>query len=124
MPIAYTQNGKELVANLAPGVTPEQAAKAMNLTPGAWRVISDEEAADLQKPTPEEADVQRIAEIDARLGELDRKSIRSLRAIAQGVDTGTDHAMLSFIVDESAGLREERYGLAQAQCPETEKHAE
>ena len=54
MPIAYTQDNKEYVANLAPGVTPEQAAKAMKLAPGTWRVITQEEATALQKPTPEE----------------------------------------------------------------------
>jgi hypothetical protein len=52
--IAYTQDNKTLVANLAPGVTPEQAAQAMNLAPGTWRVITAEEAVELQRPTPEE----------------------------------------------------------------------
>jgi hypothetical protein len=54
--IAYTDTntGKTLVANLAPGVTPEQAAAAMNLAPGSWRIVTPEEAAELQAPTPEE----------------------------------------------------------------------
>jgi len=70
MPIAYTQNEKTLVAHLAPGITPEQAATVMNLEPGTWWGITEQEAAELQnppEPTPEEIKAQIMDAIQARL---------------------------------------------------------
>ena len=57
MSISYIDSAtdKVLVANLAVDISPEDAADAMNLAPGAWREITDEEAAELQQPTLEEA---------------------------------------------------------------------
>ena len=52
------------------GVTPERAAAAHHLTPGTWREITDEEAAELQAPTPEELAAARIAAIKAQLSAL------------------------------------------------------
>lgn len=55
MPILYeSETGKTLVAHLAKGVTPELAANIMGLESGTWREITDEEAVELQQPTPEE----------------------------------------------------------------------
>ena len=49
--IKYTDaTGKTLLASIAPGVTPAQAAQAMGLT--AWEEITATEAAELQKPEP------------------------------------------------------------------------
>jgi len=63
MPITYLdpETGYPIVAQLAPGVSAEQAAEAMNLQPGTWREITDEEAAELQQPTPEEIAEQEAA---------------------------------------------------------------
>ena len=53
MPIKYTDvTGKVLVASIAPGITPAQAAFAMGLT--EWKEITETEAAELQKPSVEE----------------------------------------------------------------------
>ena len=55
MPITYKDSSnKDLIAHLAPGVTPVEAAEAMHLADGTWREITEAEAAELQKPTPEE----------------------------------------------------------------------
>jgi len=72
MPITYTdaQNGKTKVVDVGPGFTPEQAAATMHLAPGTWRVITPEEAAELQKPSAEELTAARRAEIMARLDAL------------------------------------------------------
>jgi len=46
-------------------MTAGQAAEVMGLPPESWREITDEEAAELQQLTPEEALQQKIAVIDA-----------------------------------------------------------
>ena len=57
--LKYNSDGRILVAHLAPGLTPEQAAQAMGLAAGSWQVITAEEAAELQKPTAQEIAGQR-----------------------------------------------------------------
>ena len=71
MQIAYTQDNKTLVANIASGIKPEQAVKAMGLADDAWRVIDAEEAAELQKPTSDELATQARTERDALLTACD-----------------------------------------------------
>jgi hypothetical protein len=79
MPIAYTDTltGRILVewpgfVSISPGpgparpLKPEELAAILKLAPGTWRIVTAEEAAELQKPTPEE----RRAEIRARLEAL------------------------------------------------------
>jgi len=63
MSIAYidAHTGRERVINLVPGIAAAQAAKAFGLAPGAWREITYAEAAELQKPTPEEIAAQEAA---------------------------------------------------------------
>ena len=72
MPITYTdaQNGKTEVVDVGPGFTPVYIAATLKLAPGSWREITDEEAADLQKPSAEELTAARRAEIMARLDAL------------------------------------------------------
>jgi len=70
MPIACTINDKTFVAYLGLETAPEQAAAATKLAPGSWREITDEEAAELQKPSAEELTAARRAEIMARLDAL------------------------------------------------------
>ena len=68
MPITYKDEAnKDLIAHLAPGVTAAQAAEAMNLAPGTWREITEAEAAELQKPTPEEQQAALLAEFVAAI---------------------------------------------------------
>ena len=110
MQIAYrnsTESGavseREYVANLAPGVTPEQAAQAMNLAPGTWRVITQEEAAELQKPTREE-------EIKAAISALEFSvSERTKRGASLGKPD--DVARLQAVEDQITALRDELAGL-------------
>jgi hypothetical protein len=112
MPIKYTDTtGKTLVAHLAPGVTPAQAAQAMGLADGAWQEITAGQAAQLQQPTPEEIAAARKAEILARLAEIDAASVRPLRAIAQGDAVQADHDKLAALDNEAAELRAELVGL-------------
>ncbi len=68
MPITYKdETNKDLIAHLAPGVTAAQAAEAMNLAPGTWREITEAEAAELQKPTPEEQQATLLATFTAAI---------------------------------------------------------
>lgn len=64
------------------------------------------------EPTEEEKRQVRIVSIDARLDEIDRESIRPLRAIADGSATGSDKAKLAALEQEAAARREERTQLA------------
>ena len=48
------ESGKTLVACVGADITAEQAALEMGLAKGTWMEITPEEAAELQKPTPEE----------------------------------------------------------------------
>jgi hypothetical protein len=112
MPIKYTDaTGKTLVAHIAPGVTPAQAAQAMGLAAGTWQEITAEQAAVLQQPTPEELAAQRRAEILARLAVIDQESIRPLRAAANSESTDFDVDKLAALDAEAAGLRLELSGL-------------
>jgi hypothetical protein len=72
MPIKYTDtSGKTLVAHLAPGVTPAQAAQAMGLAGGSWQEITAAQAEALQQPTAEELGVAARAKRDALLASSD-----------------------------------------------------
>ena len=59
--IKYLLHGKTLVASIAPGVTPAQAAQAMGLT--EWAEITAAEAVELQKPAPPTLDQARLAKL-------------------------------------------------------------
>lgn len=127
--IAYTdtQSGRTLVANLASGVNPEQAAAVMNLTPGTWRMVTPEEAAQLQAPTPEELAGQRIAAIHSRFDELDRKSARpfrtALRALLEGEQANEKDIQRLLEIDaEAEALRTELAGLMPAQRPSSPEY--
>lgn len=63
MHIAYLEGNQELVASVAPGLTAQQAAEAMGLSPGTWREITDAEAAALQAPTLAEARTAKLSEV-------------------------------------------------------------
>jgi len=85
----------------------EKAAKLLGWPSGTWRVITPEEAAALQAPTPEELAARRIAEIRARLSEIDAQSIRPSRAINNGTATDDDRARLAGLESEAEALRAE-----------------
>ena len=61
MLIKYQKDNKTLVASIAPGVTPAQAADAMGLA--EWEEIAAEEAAELQRPEPPTLDQTRLAKL-------------------------------------------------------------
>ena len=61
----------------------------------------------LPEPTAE----QRLAEIAARLTEIDLTSVRPLRAIAQGAATAYDHEKLAALEAEAEELRAEQAAL-------------
>jgi hypothetical protein len=63
------------------------------------------------QPTPEDIAAIRKAEIYARLDEIDRVSIRPLRAIAEGTATEDDHALLAALEVEAVKLRKELQNL-------------
>ena len=112
MPIAYAgPDGQTLIAHLAPGVTPAQAARALGLAPGAWRVIADEDAAALQRPT-ELAEMRR-AEIKAELAKIDQQSLRALRALARNPALAADQAKLARLETRAEELRAELAGLEE-----------
>jgi hypothetical protein len=58
-------------------------------------------------PSPEELAQARIAAIKAELEEIDRQSIRPLRAIAKGVATDEDTDKLAELEGRAEGLRAE-----------------
>ena len=110
MPIAYKDpTGQTLVAHLAPGVAPLQAARALNLAPKAWRVIAGEEAAELQRPV--ELAEDRRAEIKAELAQIDRLSLRPLRALVASPALADDQARLAKLETRAEKLRAELAGL-------------
>ena len=113
MLITYTSGDKVLVSSLSPDITAEAAARALGLAPGTWREITEEEAAELQKPTPEELAEQRKTEIRARLDALDLQSMRSVRALLKGTATDADTEKLAELEAEAAGLRAELTGLME-----------
>lgn len=73
--------------------------------------ITMAEVADLRAPTQEQLDQQRIAEIDARLKQIDAESVRPLRASLNGTATQYDTDRLAGLDSEAQGLRDERKGL-------------
>ena len=117
MIIAYTsaQTGQITIAKVGPGVTPERAAAAMNLAPGTWRVITPEEAAELQKPTAEEVAEARRKEIKAALEALD--DLYLPRRVLAGLALKDPYAEEQWAKHEAeaAPLRAELAGLAAAE---------
>jgi hypothetical protein len=67
--------------------------------------------ASAQAPTPEELAARRVAEIKARLNELDLQSIRPLRAITDGTADAEDREKLAAINAEIEMLRTEMQGV-------------
>lgn len=63
---------------------------------------------DPPEPTEAEIAAKRVAEIDARLAEIDAASVRPLRAIVAGDETEEDRAKLAALDAEAEALREER----------------
>ena len=108
---ADSETGQILVAVLAPGVGPESAARAMRLAPGAWREITAEEAALPLRPTEAEKIEARRAEVLAELAEIDRQSLRPLRAIVQGSAAEGEAAKLAGLEARAEKLRAELAGL-------------
>jgi len=70
--------------------------------------ITEAEKDVLLAPTQEEIEANRVAEIDARLSEIDILSIRSLRAKGNGRDSQADRDRLTQLDDEAITLRAER----------------
>ena len=62
-------------------------------------------------PTQAQLDEQRIAEINQRLTEIDKESIRALRATARGQSTQFDVNKLDTLETEAEALRTELGGL-------------
>jgi hypothetical protein len=56
-------------------------------------------------PAPELAKQAQISELERKLTEIDQKSVRPLRAIAQGVATDFDHAKLAELETQASELR-------------------
>ena len=73
-----------------------------------WREVEDG-----YTPPLSQGDIaaNRKSEILARLAEIDRESIRPLRAIADGNAVQADKDKLAALDTEAAGLREELAGL-------------
>ena len=113
MPIAYTdpKTGKTMIASVASGVAAELAATFMHLPAGSWRVVSDAEAEELQKPTPEELAAVRRAEILAELADIDRASIRALRSTTIDRAIAGDMDKLAALEFKAENLRAELAGL-------------
>ena len=72
------------------------------------------------KPTPEELAAQRKTEILSQLNGLDMASIRSIRAIFDGVATDDDRAKLHEIETEAGWLRAEMTILLNTNATENE----
>jgi len=66
----------------------------------------------LSYQTPEEIANARILEIDIRLDEIDRLSIRSLRSKSNGRGNSQDDTKLTELDDEAITLRAERETIA------------
>lgn len=64
-------------------------------------------------PTAKEARAARRAEINARLEEIDRESIRPLRAVTDGTSTACDMEKLRKLESEANSLRHEQTGLSE-----------
>lgn len=78
-------------------------------TDGQWQI--NRETGEISKhpfpPPPPPTLEQQIAEIHARLTEIDLESVRPLRAIAAGESTQADHDKLSALASEASALREQ-----------------
>jgi hypothetical protein len=115
--IAQMDSGGKLIApayGIAKGLASTRAASLLGLAEGAWREITDAEAAELQKPptpTAEALAAARMAEIHARMTQIDQELIRPLDARDEGTDTEYDAQKLAALRAEKRALREELAGL-------------
>ena len=97
------------------GVHALESADFANLLPTGCVEITEDEAAVLQQPS---STVVRVAEIDARLAEIDQLSARPAREIAlallagESVDSYTSEKLKALEI-EAAALRAERKSLAR-----------
>jgi len=73
----------------------------IKVTTKTGQQLTDEEVNQIVKDN-------RIAEIDARLDEIDRKSVRSMRKKSTGRDAQADRDKLLAFDDEADTLRDER----------------
>jgi len=81
--------------------------------PGKWR----DDGADWVEVTEEDIRATKIAEIHTALDDIDRHSVRPLRAIIKGVGTDEDTNRLAALEQEAEDLRVELAGLVSE--PET-----
>ena len=63
--------------------------------------------AEINTPTPEQLNQQRISEIKSELQRLDLESVRPLRAINAGTDTAEDRDKLAELDSQAEALRQE-----------------
>lgn len=66
-------------------------------------------------PAPEEIKAARIAEIRAELDNIDRRSVRPMRAIIRAPGTDEDRSVLAGLQARAEALREELAGLEEAE---------
>lgn len=92
-------------------VNPETGNREVYIkNPPPQGYLTEEEWAITQpKPIPsqEEINMRRVMEIHNRLYQIDQKSLRPLRAIAEKADTDEDHEILAELNNEAENLRVE-----------------
>jgi len=82
-------------------------------TPEEWAAAHPEP--EPEPPTEAEIKAARIAEIHAALDDIDRHSVRPLRAIIKGVGTDEDTNRLAALEQKAEDLRAELAGLEVAE---------
>jgi hypothetical protein len=95
------------------GVRTSQLGPPPTDEPGKWR----DDGVAWTEITEEDIRVTRVAEIHAELDDIDRQSVRPLRAIIKGVGTDEDTNRLATLEQEAEDLRVELAGLTPE--PET-----
>ena len=122
----YDQNGKyigffltEIHGDNIPTpnieLTEQQWQQALT---GDWQVINGQHTyVPLPEPSPKEIRVtainQEMQQIDSKLDQIDRRSIRALRSIVKGTDTEADRVYLEKCEQDAAELRLEREELVE-----------
>ena len=100
MQIAYINSitNKTGVINLAPGINPEQGARANNIEDGTWWEVTPQEAEELQKPTLQELEEQKALEakikLEAEAKEFLLELMQAREAIIELVENKEDIAEL------------------------------
>jgi hypothetical protein len=104
--IAYQLDGREVVTHGAPGISAEALATVVGAV--NWTEVAEDYVPPLSQA---EIAANRQAEILARLAEIDRESIRPLRAIADGNAVQADQDKIAALDSEATELRGELAGL-------------